>query len=102
MRLQVRTVRRIAWAGLGGGVVAVAWVAYRLAVFEPYATVEIENCPDRKLYELVLKEKGIPVQMLSPTRFEFKGATAKRMGELKEVYEERKRTTPPADMPKCP
>jgi hypothetical protein len=102
VRLQVISVRRIAWTGLAAGIVAVAWVAYRLAVFEPYATAEIENCPDRKLYELILKEKGIPVQMLTPTRFEFKGSTADRVGELKEAYEERKRTTPPAEMPKCP
>ena len=92
------------WAKLGFAlaVLVVAWVVYRLAVFEPYATAEIENCPDRKLYELVLKEKGIPIQMLTPTRFEFRGAAASQIEELMKAYEERKRTTLPADMPKCP
>jgi hypothetical protein len=102
--VQLQMTRVPTWARLGLALAALvaAWVVYLLAVFEPYATAEIENCPDRKLYELMLKEKGIPIQMLTPTRFEFRGAEARRIKELMEAFEERQKATPPADMPKCP
>lgn len=66
-----------------------AWVVYRIIVFEPYGTAEIENCSDRVLYAQILREKGIPIVMISSTKFELKGSAARRSDEVKAAYEAR-------------
>ena len=78
-----------------------AFALYLSVSFEPYATAEIEDCRNRMIYENILKEKGVAIRKISNTRFEFKNSDAKRVNEIADAYEERKRLTAPEARPVC-